>query len=203
VRSIGSAQFCVLLWLVGTCPAGEADITITNTVLRPREKVPPLGANTWGRCGAVEWAANNFVHNSGNEPVYWRNLHRVKECGPNWFEIDGPGTSWYDLWASGFLSGANLRIYRLVDKDGHTLPPNAKGDNFDVGKADHVVFVGQAQVIPEGSKDFPDGGWIANRYASVYPNGKVRHGNLTCTDCSGTENGRAYWYVVTALGPKD
>jgi hypothetical protein len=99
-------------------PPAPAELVVTTTVARPAEKVPPLGPNGWGGCGAVEWAANNFVRNAGNEPVYWRNLHRVKDCGPGWFEIDGPGTSWWDLWASGFLSGASLRIYRLVDKDG-------------------------------------------------------------------------------------
>jgi len=182
-------------------PAAPADFTVTTTVLRPADKVLPLGANTWGRCGAVEWAANNFVRNAGNEPVYWRNLHRVKDCGPNWFEIDGPGTSWYDLWASGFLSGADLRLYRLVDKDGKALPLNVKGDYFDTSKADHVVFVGKARVIPEGSPGFPDGGWVASRYAIVYPNAMVRHGNVTCTDSSGVENGRTYWYVVVAMGP--
>ena len=87
---------------VAADPGTPAEFTVTGTVVRPREKVLPVGANTWGRCGAVEWAANNFVHNPGNEPIYWRNLHRARNVGPNWFEIDGPGTSWYDLWASGF-----------------------------------------------------------------------------------------------------
>jgi len=184
-------------------PNAPADFTITTTVLRPREKVPPIGANTWGRCGAVEWAANNFVHNSGNEPVYWRNLHRVKDCGPNWLEIDGPGTSWYDLWGNGFLSGADVRIYRLLDKDGLGAPLSAKGDNIDAAKAVCVLFVGKAQIIPEGVKDFPDGGWVATRYAIVYPNEMVRHGNLSATDDSGVSNGRTYWYVVVAMGAGD
>ncbi|MCX5683660.1 MAG: Ig domain-containing protein [Planctomycetota bacterium] len=188
---------------VSANPTAPAEFTITTTVVRPREKVPPIGANTWGRCGAVEWAANNFVRNSGNEPVYWRNLHRVKDCGPNWLEIDGPGTSWYDLWGNGFLSGADLRIYRLVDKDGKPLAPNARGDNIDAAAADRAVFVGKAQIIPAGTKDFPDGGWVANRYAVVYPNAMVRHGNLAATDNSGVENGRTYWYVVVALGAGD
>jgi hypothetical protein len=180
-------------------PSAPAELVVTDRVLRPREKVPPLGANAWGACGAVEWAANNFVHNSGNEPIHWRNLHRVKDCGPNWFEIDGPGTTWYDLWASGFLSGASLRIYRLVDKGGQALP--VKGDYLDIARADHVVLAGKAQILPEGSPGFPDGGWIANTYCTPFPNGWVRHGNLTCTDRSGLENGRAYFYVVTAVGP--
>ncbi len=178
-------------------PDAPAEFAITTQVLRPREKVLPLGANDWGRCGAVEWAANNFVHNSGNEPIHWCNLHRVKNCGANWFEIDGPGTSWYDLWASGFLSGANLRIYRLVDKANAPLP--AKGDYLDIDKADHAQFIGKTTVIPEGSPGFPDGGWIANVYCTPYPNANIRHGNLSVTDASALENGRTYWYAVVAV----
>ena len=179
-------------------PDAPAELVVTETVLRPAAKVPPLGANGWGRCGAVEWAANNFVHNPGNEPIHWRNLHRVKRCGPNWFDIDGPGTSWWDLWNSGFLSGASLRIYRIVDKDGRPLPP--RGGYLDLAKAHHVVLVGKGRVIPEGSPGFPDGGWIANTYANVHPNAWIRHGNLSATDTSGLENGRTYWYVVVAVG---
>ena len=182
-------------------PNAPAELVVTERTLRPAEKVPPLGANGWGGCGAVEWAANKFVHNAGNEPVYWRNLHRAKNCGPNWFEIDGPGTTWYDLWASGFLSGASVRVYRIVDREGKPLEP--KGDYLDLDKADHVVLAGKTTVLPEGSPGFPDGGWVANTYATPFPNAWVRHGNLACTDASGLESGRAYWYVVTAVGADD
>ena len=181
--------------------ANAAEFIVSSDVLRSSGEVPPLGANNWGRVGAVEWAANNFLHNSGNEPVHWRNLHRAARVGPGWFEIDGPGTSWYDLWASGFLSDAEVRIYRLVDKDGQPLP--VENDSLDVSQADHVQFVGRTRVIPEGSPGFPDGGWIANGYADVHPNARIRHGNTMCTDVSGIENGREYWYTVHAIGPGD
>ena len=199
-----AALLVPVAWAVGsaTCAAAaeqSAELTVTETVLRPAEKVPPLGANGWGRCGAVEWAANNFVRGAGNEPVYWRNLHRVTACGENWFEIDGPGTSWYDLWASGFLSGADVRLYRLVDKAGQPLPP--KDDYFDVSRADHVEFVGKVKVVPKGAAGMPDGGWIANTYCTPYPNAWIRHGNLHVTDTSGLESGRTYWYAVAAVGP--
>ncbi|MEI6519700.1 MAG: Ig domain-containing protein [bacterium] len=174
-----------------------AEFNITTTVLRPAEKVLPLGANDWGKCGAIEWAANNFVNNSGNEPIVWRNMHRAKTVGKNWFEIDGPGTSWYDLWTSGLLSGANVRIYRLVDKDGKPLPVG--GSNLDISKADHVINVGTSKVLPEGTKDFIDGGWIANKYANVYLCDNVANKNTACTDYFAVENGRSYWYTVVAV----
>ena len=120
------------------------------------KRCPPLAANAWGGCGAIDWAANNLVRNSGNEPVYCADLHRVMRCGPNWFEIDGPGTSWYDLRASGFLSGADLRIYRLVDKDGKGLPLNKGGDYLDLAKADHVMLAGRGRIVPEGQDGMPD-----------------------------------------------
>lgn len=182
-------------------PLEPAEFVVSDQVQRPAEKTPPLGANDWGRSGSVEWAANNFIRNAGNEPVYWRNLHRVVNCGPNWLEIDGPGTSWFQLWNSGFLSGAEMRIYRLVDKSGATLPLNASGKYLDLAKADHVQFVGHATVLPEGSAGYPEGGWIANAYAAPVPNGFISQGNLCGTDINGLENGKTYWYTVTALGP--
>ncbi len=193
----------VAMWLLiaVNCFAADgntpAEFNITTRVLRPADKVLPIGTNDWGKCGAVEWAANNFVQNSGNEPVVWRNMHRAKSVGKNWFEIDGPGTSWYDLWNSGLLSGATARIYRLVDKEGKPLPVG--GNNLDISKADHVICVGTSKVIPEGTKDFIDGGWIANRYAVVYPNDPIANKNNTCTDYYAVENGRSYWYTVTAI----
>lgn len=180
-------------------PNLPGEFTVTDTVLRPAAKVPPLGANDWGGCGAVNWAANNFVRNAGNEPLVWRNLHRAKAVGPGWFEIDGPGTSWWQLWNSGFLSGAKLRIYRLVDRAGQPLPQRPDRSNLQLERGDHAVFVGAGQVLPAGSPGFPDGGWIASQYAECYPNSWVRGGNLTAADASGTHNGRTYWYAVTAV----
>ena len=121
------------------------------------------------------------------------------QCGPNWFEIDGPGTSWYDLRANGFLSGADLRIYRLVDKNGKSLPLNQQGDYLDISTADHVILVGKGRIVPEGQDNLPDGGWVCTRYGDVFPNSWIRHGNLTTTDAQEPQNGRTYWYAVVAL----
>jgi len=176
-----------------------AELTITDTVLRPAEKVPPLGANAWGCTGSVEWAANNFVRDSGNEPIHMRRYFRVPKCGENWFEIDGGGTSWFRLYGSGLLSGAGVRVYRLVDKEGNPLPEVK--DYIDVSKADHVVLVGKGQVVPDSSPGFPDGGWIATNYSDVYPYGMLPATMGSCTDSSGVINGRTYWYTVVSIGP--
>jgi hypothetical protein len=181
--------------------ANTADVAvfkITDQVERPVVKVPPIGVNGYGGCGAIEWARNNFVQNIGNEPIYWRNLHRVVTSGPNWFEFDGAGTSWFELWASGFLSGADVRIYRLVDKEGKSLSDN--GAVPDMSRADHVAFVGKTKILPEGSPGFPDGGWVVTKYGEVHPNVFIAWGNHSATDTAGIVNGKPYWYSVVAIG---
>jgi hypothetical protein len=195
----------ISILMAAAAPAVAAEFVVTDTVLRPAEKTPPIGVNDWGKSGAIEWAANNFVLNAGNEPIYRRGMYRAKAVGPDWFEMDGPGTSWYDLYASGFLSGADARIYRLVDKEGQPLPikPNPQGGYIDVAKADRVLFVGTTRVVPEGSPGFPDGGWVANRYAVVHPHSNLASNQTTCTDAAGLSNGRTYWYTVVAVGSGD
>ena len=71
-------------------PNVPAELVVTDKVLRPAEKVPPLGANDWGGCGAVQWAANNFVHNSGNEPVYWRICTASRNAAPTGLRSTAP-----------------------------------------------------------------------------------------------------------------
>ncbi len=138
-----------------------ADLTVTNNVVRTRDKVPPLGAINWGEQGPICWGANNFVLGSGNEPIVDKSYYRVVASGANWFNIEG-GVSLGGRLGNGYFSGASLRIYRLVDKDGKSVPVNARGNDIDADAADHVLFVGTGQVIPEGAPDFPEGGWICN-----------------------------------------
>lgn len=176
--------------------APSARFTVTQSILAPAAKAMPLGANGWGGVGGVEWAANNFVQNAGNEPVVWRNLHRATNVGPNWFEIDGGGVSWFDLWGNGFLSGADVRIYRLVDKEGRPLPE--KDGYLDLSKAERPVRVGTAKVLPVGSPGFPDGGWVVTQYAAVQSN-SIR--GTSAVDAAGVVPGRTYWYAVRALAP--
>ena len=92
-----------------------------------------------------------------------------------------------------------MRIYRLVDKQGKSLPLNKAGNYSDLSTADHVLFVGTGQVIPEGTPGFPDGGWVCTRYTTV-PATNCHQGNLTVTDTSlWLGNGRTYWYAVKAI----
>lgn len=186
----------------GDDPAAPAEFTITNQILVPADKAPPIGVNNFGGSGADEYARNNFVQNAGNEPIYWRNLHRVINPKDNSFEIDGGGVSWWDLWGSGFLSGAKVRIYRLVDKNNQPLPVNRSGKNIETAKADHPQFIGETRIIPENTPGFPDGGWVVTKYNEIFPNAWIRAGNLSVTDNNYVSNNRTYYYTVTALNSK-
>ena len=186
----------------GGDPSPRAEFAVTTNMLRAADEIKPLGANCWGGGGSVEWAANNIIRNSGNEPIVWRNLHRATSCGTNWFTID-PGTSWWDCWNSGFLSGSSLRIYRLVDKEGKPIPPGPDNHYPDMSTADHVIVVGKGQVIPEGTPGFPDGGWLATSYARLHPFGQVSAETRSVKDLSVEAPGHEYWYVVLAVGDND
>ena len=178
--------------------AAPAEITVSPDVLRPAAAAPPLGVNDCGRMGAMDWAANNFIPNPGNEPVVWRNLHRVRTVADDGsLTIDGGGESWYQLWASGFLSGAKARVYRLVDAQGQPLP--AENGNLDARKAARFVKVADTRVAPEGTPGLPDGGWIVESYAAVHDGAKLKPDRRSFTD-TGLQNGRTYWYTVVALG---
>ena len=139
----------------------EAKFAVTNEIARPALKVPPLGANGGGG-RAVNYAMNNMIGGGGgNEPIHWKNLHRAMNVQGKSFQLDGAGsTSWYGLWYDGFLSGATVRVYRIVDKSGQTLPLSLSMDSLDFTKADHVVLVGTSHIISAGEEGFKDGGWV-------------------------------------------
>lgn len=143
--------------------SAEAKFVVTDEVVRPADKVPPLGANNFGGRG-VETAAGNYIANAGNERPFWQNLHRAVNVEGRSFQLDGlGGTSWYKLWADGFLSGAKVRIYRIVDKAGDALEVEKRPHGFvfkDIARADRVIKVGTGSVVAAGAEGFPKGGWI-------------------------------------------
>ena len=178
------------------------EFVVTQKILRPTEKVPPLGVNGWGGCGAIEYAANNLVSNSGNEPVYWKNLHRIMKVDGRRIEIDGPGTSWWDLWGNGFLSGSKVRIYRIVDPNGNVLPTRENGEP-DLGSDPsnvQVKLVGETTIVAPGVETaIPDGGWVATKYTEVNKIAHLSSQTRRCVDELAITNDRTYWYVMTAV----
>ena len=88
----------------------------------------------------------------------------------------------------------------IVDKEGKPLPLRADGNYFDLSTSHRVVLAGTGQIVPEDDKDLPDGGWVADTYSVVFPNGWIRYGTLPATDASGVQTGRTYWYTVHAIG---
>lgn len=176
-----------------------ASIKITSEVVRKASDLPPIGTNGFGAQGAIDYARNNLIVAPGNEPIVFRDMYRVKETDGTWFEIDGGGASWYDLWASGYLSGASVRAYRLVGKSGKPLQANKYGD-IDGAAAAEVKYLGEGRVIPSGAPGYPHGGHVVHRWSPVKPNAELTSSTRTATDDLDVKNGTTYLYRVVALG---
>ena len=144
-----------------------ADFTVTTKVIRQAEMIEPIGVNRTGDPGGTNYSRNSFVHASGNEPINLRLMARFCYKFPDGgIRIDSGATWWNGTLKSGFFSGAKVRVYRLVDKEGNRLPlkPAMKKRGYktiDPGTADHVVPVGRTRVVPIGDKRLPMGGWVA------------------------------------------
>lgn len=177
-------------------PDAAARFTVTREVSRPAEQVPPFGVNNLGDPGAFSYASNNMVLNPGNEPISFRDLVRVTNAAENWFEIDRGGVSRWDLWRSGFLSGADVRVYRIVDAEGNPLP--VEGSYLNLENAERVDLIREDRIIPPGAPDFPAGGWVANRYTTPHVS-RLDTVNLRYTDGWSIQNGQQYYYTVQAI----
>ncbi len=141
-------------------PSIRAVLTVTDQIVA--RGVEPIGANLTSIAGGTNFAINNHVWNSGFEPAVWRKFVRVERAGENWFEWDshgGPG--YWNLAWTGLGNGAEVRFYRIVDRDGKPLSYADGKDMNNIEKAHHVVLLGEAQ-IPVRSRQFPEGGYIAN-----------------------------------------
>ncbi|NTV54913.1 MAG: hypothetical protein HGA16_00210 [Candidatus Moranbacteria bacterium] len=142
-------------------PGVGAEITIGTDVVS--SDIEGIGADLSSIAGGTNFAKNNLVWNSGFEPASLRSIERVErtgvENGYRWMEWDfNGGIPAYETRSAGFLNGASLRFYRLVDADDGPVF-GTSGDNMrDVSSADHVVFLGEA-TIPEPNGDLPGGGF--------------------------------------------
>ncbi|MEI6603285.1 MAG: Ig domain-containing protein, partial [Clostridia bacterium] len=174
-----------------------ADFLIPGTV--QTTGVEPLGANLGTISGANNFAINNEVDGSGFEPIVIRNLERVDHFGTNWFAWDGHGgMSMYAQKWTGYLNGAEVRFYRLVNPSGSPLPYS--NGNIDVTNANNVSYIGKAS-IPTPCTQFPNGGFISNMYTNPGNVGHVKY-NTRYTDKTNMTNGRTFYYVVKAVDAK-
>lgn len=136
------------------------EITVTSETTSTQAF--PIGANLSTIMGGTNLAINNSFWNSGFEPIFIRKFVRINRAGTNWFEWDqegGPG--YWNLAWTGFLNGATVRFYRIVDKNNQPLSYNLGKNMGKIDGADHVVFLGESK-IPAISEKFPSGGYIAN-----------------------------------------
>ncbi|NTW46332.1 MAG: hypothetical protein HGB18_04770, partial [Candidatus Moranbacteria bacterium] len=141
-------------------PGATADITIGTDVVT--SGVEAIGANLTSVAGGTNFAINNFVHSSGFEPAFFRDLQRIQRTGVKngyrWIEWDyNGGMNGWDTRATGFWNGATVRFYRLVDENGNPL--SYSSSMHDPSGADHVVFLGEAH-IPEPNEALPNGGFV-------------------------------------------
>jgi hypothetical protein len=145
-------------------PGVAADITIGSNVIAT--DLEPLGANITNVAGGTNLATNNLVWGSGFEPGVIRELQRVERTGiqdgRRWMEWDiNGGIGAWDSRGTGFLNGATVRFYRLVDGDGNPVSFNGGKSMNDPAGADHVELLGEA-TIPNPVDGLPHGGFIAD-----------------------------------------
>lgn len=134
-------------------PFAPAEFTVTDRVLWT--DIEPIGVNLTKMTGGTNFVTNNFILGGGMEPARARYLIRVERHGDRWleWELGHGGIHMYDQNASGFGDGAEVRFYRIVDKDGEPLSYTGGTDLWDNTGADRVIYLGQTTV--------PAGGWIA------------------------------------------
>lgn len=107
-------------------------------------------------------------------------------------------TDW-DLTTTGYLNGARVRIYRIVDAQGQPLPQDASANYINLTNAASYALVGTATVPEAGEPGLPLGGWLNTVYTIPGPVWGTR-ANLDFTDARWVENGHTYYYIVTAVG---
>ncbi len=153
--------------------AGVADaqtkIDVSKQVQVAAAAYEPLGVNNFGKVGGLLQTNGNLFLHPGFEPARERKLHRVilsgKENGRHWITLDGPGTSAWRTLVSGSFSGARIRAYRFVDGAGKPLPYKevgwAKGGKIlDPSAGESCILLFDSQILPKGTPDFPEGGWL-------------------------------------------
>lgn len=85
----------------------------------------------------------------------------------------------------------------MVDALGQALP---QVDGYlDLSSAAAYAFAGTATVPEAGEPGLPLGGWV-NSFYTIPSSVWGTRANLDFTDARWVENGRTYYYIVTAIG---
>jgi hypothetical protein len=141
-----------------------ARVRIHHRVLN--EYVPDIGVNEFGDSGGTSFAAGNLIPGSGFEPISIRRFWRVTDSGSvnrggrsyHWIRVDGGGMTDWDLVTTGFLNGADYRLYRIVDAQGSPLP--VRDGYLDLSRADRMLAVGEGYVPEAGTPGLALGGFV-------------------------------------------
>jgi hypothetical protein len=190
--------FITNLWAGPDTPA-RVEVSLTQSAAAN----PPVGCNEFGDPGGTAFSAGNLIPDAGFEPMsirrHWRVVAAGMENGHPWAEVDRGGISDWDLTTTGFLNDAEVRLYRLVDALGQPLPQDPASNYLNLTNAARYVLVGTAKVPGAGDPDLPLGGWLNTVYTIPGAVWGTR-ANRDFTDARWVENGRTYYYIVTAIG---
>ncbi len=127
-------------------PMLPATFEVTTEIEVPADQVKPLGFGGWLNNGPVCWSGNNLIKWGDFEPYSCRLFALVTSVGSDGAVLD----DWVPDSKDGFMNGATVRVYRIVDRDGRPLPeaqPDKSGDAYlDLKNADRIEFVGTGTV---------------------------------------------------------
>ncbi|NTV44156.1 MAG: peptidoglycan-binding protein [Candidatus Yonathbacteria bacterium] len=151
-------------------PGIMANITIGTTIVS--SGIKPIGADLTSIAGGTNFAVNNLVRGGGFEPASIREIQRIErtgvENGYRWIEWDyNGGMDAWDTRATGFLNGATLHFYRMVNTSGDPVPYTS--GLHDPAEGNRVISLGEARIpLPGGF--LPQGGFVIDNN----PGGKKR-----------------------------
>ena len=168
---------------------------------------PPIGCNEFGDPGGTRFSGGNLIPDGGFEPLSGRHRVRVRESGTEngytWITVgDQEGMAGWDSLATGFMNGASVRIYRVVDAVGNPLPQQPDNSYLDLANAAAFQLVATTSVPEAGAPNLPLGGWVDTGYSRP-GGGTGTRTNTSFTDDEWAENGTTYYYTVTTIGTND
>ena len=152
-----------------------AVVVVTSRMIA--EDPPPVGVNEIGDMGGTQFGHGNLIPDWGFEAASIRHRYRVTDSGYEngrpWVTLGGPGVSRFDLVASGYMSGADYRIYRIVDDSGRALPEDPERGYLDLSTAARYERVASGRVPEAGTQGLPHGGWVVRSPAEPEERNRV------------------------------
>ncbi|NOU36169.1 MAG: hypothetical protein HOO88_05325 [Kiritimatiellaceae bacterium] len=134
-------------------PQSPAQFEVGTKVSVPADRMMPIGFMSFCEpTGALKIQNNTIFDFAGNEPGFHHAFGLAKETVESGkrVRLDGGMLN----RTANYYNGCWARIYRIVNKQGQSLPPSTKQSTdgsyyLDLKDADRVVFVGRRQILPQ------------------------------------------------------